>query len=700
MQYSYKMGKLAAAVLILTLMLLTAGCGNTGTQGNNFQHQDSGDPEYEAQVITIEGLNSQDDTDVSLTEISVKELRQLPQYNLDANYKRTTGLTEEFKMSGPFLKEVIDHLGGNLGDYAGIGVIGRDGYYCLLSKEVIDATPDLMLALNIDGEAKLDDDNAPARLAVQGQFGPYWVKMVEKIILFKEIPEKNIKSVWVFKNLAEGIEPYEYEYYGSKDDAIDLEQIFSRLDYVDSKAFFTMKSSDGFKKNEVINMVKSRYYIKVEGEDAPTNVSPYIKLGMNVHNIAWVSTNQDAAIFPYKMSDYMDTVRINGQEGISLQEVLYETEVAAVRSETFDILGTDGEKITVPGEDMSHGILVPRDDGSAGVVWEESTGHKNINNLLRIRLVEKDLSEKSVSGNKNETITREPKDGEVAGLQPADQKNTSLENEAYTAESKSNDVAQGADVSIGSDSSDAETVLTITGDGVKKELYLSMRDIKGLEAGYLEQCYSMVNNYPTRKFAVSKGIDVAYLFQQIGIKNEAESIQIEASDGYRAQLTRDQLFGERYRYPELLSGSTANPVKVKPMLAWAFGEGQDVSQADECDLRLVIGQQGIHDVNTAPGVQMVSKITVSAKAPGKWSVPTVTVEDGEITLAHDYLDQVKLYYTLDGSEPTVDSLIYNPSTTYFQPDLIKPIPINGPGILKVKVIGYGKKDSEVLTYEF
>jgi hypothetical protein len=379
MQFLRK-GKLLMAVLIILLAAVTmTGCGA----------QDSGDPKYESQVITIEGLNQSKDADVSISEISIAELRKLPQHELDASYKRTTGLYEEFKMSGPYLADVIKHLGGNLNDYAGIGVLGSDGYYCLLSQEVIKDTPDLMLAVVIDKQAKLDEDNAPARLAVQGQFGPYWVKRVEKIILYQQIPEKVITSVWVFNNLAAGIEPYQYEYYGSKDDAIDLEQIFSRLDHVDSKAFFTMKSADGFKKNEVLNMVKSRYYIKVEGKDAPTNVSPYIKLGMNVQNIAWVSTNADAAVFPDKMLEYMDSKVIDSQKGITLDEVLYETEVKKVKTETFDILGTNGEKVTVAGEDLHRGILVPGKDGRAGVVWEKAAGYKNIDNLLRIRLVEK-----------------------------------------------------------------------------------------------------------------------------------------------------------------------------------------------------------------------------------------------------------------------------------------------------------------------
>lgn len=652
-------------ICILIVLLSFSSCGGSGVI-------DSGDPAYEAQVITIEGLNNTDSgADLSLTEITIEELRRLPQYELDASYKRTTGMTEEFRMTGPYLKEVIEYLGGNLDEYEGIGVIGSDSYYCLLSREVIDSTPDLMLALTIDGEAKLDEDNAPARLAVQGQFGPYWVKRVEKIILYDEIPEKFIESVWVFKNLAEGIEPYEYEYYGSKDNAIDLEQIFSRLDHIDYKAFFTMKSADGFKKNEVINIVKSRYYIKIDGKDAPTNVSPYIKLGMNVQNIAWISTNADAAIFPEKMIEYLDTKEIGGQTGIPLDEVLYETEVKAVKSETFDIIGTEGEKITVPGADMSRVILVPKKDGGAGIVWDEDAGYENIDSILRIRLVKKENE-----GTSDDDAGSAGSDGQ--GIPQTGENRQALN--IYKP--------------------DADTIITITGNGVESDLYLSLNDLKMLNDGYVEQLFSTVNNYPTKKFAAAKGIKLLYLLEQAGIKNTAKTIQVAASDGYKAVFTKEQLYGDRYCYLELLSGSTDGRIIVVPMLAWAFGEGKDISKAEDCDIRLVIGQNGISDVNTAASVQMVTKITVSEDVCDKWNTPQAYIDGGKITLQHDNIDQVKLYYTLDGSDPTVNSKVYNPSTTYFQPDLIKPIPVNGSGTLKAIAVGYGKYDSEVLKYDY
>lgn len=659
MRLAEKTKVVIVAVFMAAMIFSITGC--------SLFAKDSGDPAYEAQVITIEGLHTGDKADISLTEISIAELRELPQYKLDASYKRTTGLYEEFKMSGPYLREVIEKLGGNLDDYAGIGVVGSDGYYCLLSKEVLQATPDLMLALIIDKKAKLDEDNAPARLAVQGQFGPYWVKKVEKIILYEEIPEKVITSVWVFDNLAAGIEPYKYEYYGSKDDAIDMEQVLSRLDFVDSKAFFTMKSSDGFKKNEVLNMVKSRYYIKVKGADAPTNVSPYIKLGMNVQNIAWISTNADAAVFPAKLLEYMDTKTIDGQEGIPLDEVLYETEIKKVKTEHFDILGTAGEKITVKGEDMSRGILMPQADGRASVIWEKDTGYENIDNLLRIRLVQD-------AGSEEEQEVTDTKEAQAQGTDSLAADQFSTPNET--------------------------TALTVSGDGLEHPLYLSLQDLKGMKAGYTEQCYSLVNNYPTRKFMVAKGVDLLWLLNQAGMKSSASSILIEASDGYKATLTRDQLLSKRYRYPDLLNGSTAGAVAVKPVLAWASAEGKDFSKAREEDLRLAIGQVGLNDVNTAAGVQMVTKITVSVQDKGRWEKPTAVLADGQITLTHEFLDQVKLYYTLDGSEPTVYSQVYNPSTTYFQPDLIKPIPVSDSGTLKVKAVGYGKSDSEVLTYAY
>jgi DMSO/TMAO reductase YedYZ molybdopterin-dependent catalytic subunit len=342
--------------------------------------QSSGNSEYERQKIIIEG-------DVEGTkEVSVAEMRQLPQQELDCSFQRTTGLKESFKAAGPKLSDVLAHVGVDVKDFKGIGFIGRDGYYCLVTPEVI-ANREVILALAVDREVELPENLRPARLCVQGEFGPYWVRMVDQIVLYKEIPKKEIASVWVFKNLAEGIEPYPYEYYGSKDDAIELAQILARFDNVNSKAFFTMKSADGFTKHEAISMVNKRYYIKVEGKDAPMNISPNIKLGMNVKHIAWVSTNADAAVFPEEMIELIGESTISGIKGLALDEMLEEVQMQDVEDKQFEVIGVDGESVKVSGKDLSKGLLVIKDDGTYPVVWLDGTDLQPVSNLLRIRLV-------------------------------------------------------------------------------------------------------------------------------------------------------------------------------------------------------------------------------------------------------------------------------------------------------------------------
>ena len=55
-------------------------------------------------------------------------------------------------------------------------------------------------------------------------------------------------------------------------------------------------------KNETISLVRQRYFIKVEGDNAPMNISPTFRLGMNVKHMTHFSTTKDAVIFPEKMN--------------------------------------------------------------------------------------------------------------------------------------------------------------------------------------------------------------------------------------------------------------------------------------------------------------------------------------------------------------------------------------------------------------
>ena len=370
---------LTAAILAACLLCACAGAGGTGAT-------DSGDPEYEALTIDISGLKELGEGGVF--QVSIAELRQLPQVDLEASYLRTTGLYEEFDMTGPRLSDVIALAGGDLDDYAAAAAVGRDGYYCLYDREVMDST-DLLLALKIDGAYKLEESVWPAQIAAQGQFGPYWVRQVNRIILYETIPEKEITTLWNFAALTADMEPYYYEYYGSRDAAMDLSLIFSRFDYVDSGSFFTMRSSDGFKKNEQLAGVSSgNYYIKYEGADAPTNVSTSIMLGMNVQRIAWFSTNADAVYFLDQMQTYLTNAEAGGETGVSVEEVLYEVGVETVKAAEWLIVAADGSEQRVSGEDLDQAVLIRKSDGCDKLVWQSDLGYQDVDSLLRITLAQ------------------------------------------------------------------------------------------------------------------------------------------------------------------------------------------------------------------------------------------------------------------------------------------------------------------------
>ncbi|MGI6485520.1 MAG: hypothetical protein GX759_06045 [Thermoanaerobacterales bacterium] len=369
--------KFIAFLLVYLIALTVTGCG----QKEIASARSTGKEEYENQMIVIQCPN-----DVE-KKVTVSEMRKLDQIEFDASLTRTTGLLEEFKAAGPTMKDVLALVDEDISDYKALGFFGRDGYYCLVTPEIIENF-ELVLALAIDDNPELPADTRPARLCIQGEFGPYWVRMVERIVLYDQIPQKDIKSVWVFKNLIEGIQPYEYEYYGSEDDAIELVQVFARFDEINNEAFFTMKSADGFLKNEAMNVVSQGYYIKIEGEGAPMNISPYIRLGMNVKHIAWFSTNADAAIFPEQMADLLGETEIEGQKGVLLGEILEEVRVKDIESKQFELFDVDGERLTVTGADLYKGLLIPKGNGTYNVNWDKQTELAPIENLLRIKAVE------------------------------------------------------------------------------------------------------------------------------------------------------------------------------------------------------------------------------------------------------------------------------------------------------------------------
>lgn len=249
--------------------------------------------------------------------------------------------------------------------------------------------------------------------------------------------------------------------------------------------------------------------------------------------------------------------------------------------------------------------------------------------------------------------------------------------------------------------------LTITGNGVEHQTKFSLTELKKMDEALVGECYSVVNNWPSKKFFVGKGVLLSHLLESAGIKRDAQTIIVWAADGYFATFTREQLDERRFYFPNLLEGSEEGAQEVPAILAWEHWEGsKDLSKAKSGKLRLLLGQKGLNDVVAPVCIKDVAVIEVLSSPPGQWDPVQAEPDPGkvkqgtEVVLKHTHQDQVKIYYTVDGSTPDEKSLVYNPSTTYFQPDLNKPITVDKSMIIKAKVIGFGKQDSQVATFAY
>lgn len=245
-------------------------------------------------------------------------------------------------------------------------------------------------------------------------------------------------------------------------------------------------------------------------------------------------------------------------------------------------------------------------------------------------------------------------------------------------------------------SGSGETVLTVSGAGLSEPVQLSLKDLQTMDDQTL--VYSTVNNFPSTKYAKAEGCSLEYLLGACGMVDDVTQITVSAEDGFSKTFSREQLLGTAYFYD--LSGS---PTAVEAMLAWAYSDdgGKVPGEAEAIDgLRLVFGQQGPHQANASASVQNVSRIELSAEPlPQLPPCAFAKTADGLIELVYENMDNVKLYYTVDGSDPDpLTSEVYNPSTSNFQPELNAPLALPAGTRLRVKAVGFGYADSEISEY--
>ncbi len=276
--------------------------------------------------------------------------------------------------------------------------------------------------------------------------------------------------------------------------------------------------------------------------------------------------------------------------------------------------------------------------------------------------------------------------------------------------------------------------ISITQDQLRSIVALppELQAIYGKE--YLEQhdeWYSTINTWPTKSWYRGKGVRVNHLLEAAGGLNaQATQIRFTSADGFQTTFALQEILGETiYRFPNFMNtglpghliGDASEAVPVDTIIAYLSCSAQTVDEVmnDSClsagDANLLIfGQRAVTQQTNARFVKYLKKIEVLTTNPvPQWDEPTASVEPGEVPagtrveLKSKYNDEDKVHYTLDGSDPTIESPMYNwiasrwwSSRADELEEINRPIEITNNTIIKAFVTGPGKADSDIATFEY
>ncbi len=254
---------------------------------------------------------------------------------------------------------------------------------------------------------------------------------------------------------------------------------------------------------------------------------------------------------------------------------------------------------------------------------------------------------------------------------------------------------------------DPDDDLFIRGDGVAKEISFSLKELTAMNQERV--LFSATNDWPQDLFVAAEGVPLRTLLDKAGMRwGAAKKITFRATDGYRAEFTVDELFNQTcYKFP----GQTP----VEPLIALKRAEGSSNfgSMTGSETPVLCFGQRAQTEQTLLGFVKYLNSITVSTNSPGQWSEPTakiiapgsnqkVATQGGEVENGSKIVLEGKagaiIYYTTDGSNPTLNSKIYNVSGHI--PELNEPIPVNANTTIKAKAVGRGQIDSDIVTFKF
>ncbi|MCL1805708.1 MAG: stalk domain-containing protein [Clostridiales bacterium] len=245
-----------------------------------------------------------------------------------------------------------------------------------------------------------------------------------------------------------------------------------------------------------------------------------------------------------------------------------------------------------------------------------------------------------------------------------------------------------------------EPILTVKGDGVEREVSFTLAELKAMTAYISRNAYSAWNTWPTKQTFYAQGVALAELLKRAGLKEGATMINVatkpeaDGRAGYNITFLLPDLLAERYTF----EGAKA---AVPAIIAFRQGD-KGFDTMEEGDLRLIFGQLDAQEQTSLGFVKSARIITVTCDKPRKLPAPEAKTEPvpggGYSVSLTGGSAAVKIYYTTDGTAPTVHGKMYNISAPNWQPEMNQPFRIQENTVVRAIAVAAGYENSDELSF--
>jgi hypothetical protein len=148
-------------------------------------------------------------------------------------------------------------------------------------------------------------------------------------------------------------------------------------------------------------------------------------------------------------------------------------------------------------------------------------------------------------------------------------------------------------------------LLEIKGEGITKEVRLTLDELKAMQEGLIEDDYFALNSYGSEGYTRFKGVWIWHVLQNsVVLEDDASTIKIIAVDDYQVEFTLDEVKRDDYidqNQPEK---------KYKMILAWEE-DGREADPEQGNPFQLAVGQKEPGDVNKPYWVRHIKTIIIN-----------------------------------------------------------------------------------------